>query len=67
MTTFLMIAGFIALAGLFAHGAASSLTNPRPTDLEIEQDWSEIKYTLARAFFAGIGLLVAGIGAMTLF
>mgnify|MGYP001588380832 CR=1 FL=1 len=67
MTTLLMIAGFIALAGLFAHGAASSLSNPRPTDLEIEQETSDGLYEVLKAVSAGIVLLVAGIGVLSVF
>ena len=67
MTTLLLIAAFVALAGLFAHGATSSIANPRPTDLELEQEASDGLYEVLKAVFAGIGLLLAGIGVLSVF
>ena len=65
--TILLVLGFIALVGLFAHGAASSLANPRPTDLELEQEASDGLYEVLKAVFAGIGLFLLGVGVLSVF
>ena len=67
MTTALLILFFVALAGLFAHGAASSIADPRPTDLDIQQLGTDGVMEVGKAICVGIMLLLAGIGTMTLF
>ena len=65
--TILLVLGFVALAGLFAHGAASSLADPLQSEVQIETQTQDALFECLKAACAGIVLLLAGIGVLSVF